>query len=126
MHDLVARGIPIGVLAYDNDVPAGWCSIAPRESYAGLSRSRKMPRATPVEVSTWSVLCFFIARPYRGYGLTETLLRGAIAYARSQGAQVIEAYPHDTAGSSSTHRGHSSVYEKVGFRREDTRWHLDV
>lgn len=126
MHDLVTGGTPIGVLAYDKQVPAGWCSIAPRESYGGLPRSRKMPRATPVEVPTWTVLCFFVARPYRGQGLTETLLVGAIDYARAQGATVIEAYPFDTAGNSSTHRGHSSVFAKLHFHREGARWHLDV
>ena len=126
MRDLVADGIPIGVLVYDKDVSAGWCSIAPRESYTGLLRSRKMPRVTPLAVPTWTVLCFFVARPYRGQSLTEMLLRSAVAYARSQGAQAIEAYPFDAAGNSSTHRGHSSVFEKVGFTSEGTRCHLDI
>ena len=126
MHDLVANDIPIGVLAYDKDVPAGWCSIAPRESYTSLNRSRKMPRVTPLDAATWTVLCFFVARLYRGKGLPATLLRSGVDYARAQGAQVIEAYPFDSVGNSSTHRGHSSVYESVGFRREGERWHLDI
>lgn len=124
MHKLVEAGTPIGVLAYDGDEPVGWCSIAPRETYVKLERSRTMPRATPPATSTWTVLCFFVARPHRKKGLTRALLRGAVAYARAQGAQVIEGYPFDTAGISSTHRGHSHAFKAARFRQEENRWSL--
>ena len=52
----VRRGIPIGVLAYRGDEPIGWCSIAPRESYVKLERSRTMPRVS--NAPTWTILCF--------------------------------------------------------------------
>ncbi len=54
MHDLVEHGTPIGLLAYDGDEPVGWCSVAPRESYQRLGRSRTMPRVEPDDVSTWT------------------------------------------------------------------------
>jgi hypothetical protein len=54
------------------------------------------------------------------------LLQGAIAYARAQGAKVLEGYPFDSAGISSTHRGHSKVFKKAGFRRDGRRWYLDL
>jgi GNAT superfamily N-acetyltransferase len=126
MHRLVKEGVPIGVLAYDGDTPVGWCSIAPRQTYAKLERSRTMPRVTPAEISTWTVLCFFVARSHRGAGITHALLQGAIAYARAQGAKVLEGYPFDSAGISSTHRGHSSVFRHAGFRRKGRRWSLDL
>jgi GNAT superfamily N-acetyltransferase len=126
MHRLVAGGTPIGVLAYRGDQPVGWCSVAPRESYVKLQRSRTMPRVTPTETSTWTVLCFFVPRTDRGQGITHALLRGAIAYARSRGAQVVEGYPFDTAGVTSTHRGHSSVYQAAGFRQDGRRWSLSL
>ena len=40
---LVKAGTPVGVLAFDGDEPVGWCSIAPRETYARLSRSHRTP-----------------------------------------------------------------------------------
>lgn len=125
MHRLVARATPIGVVAYDRDVPVGWCSIAPRETYAGLERSRTMPAVTP-EIATWSVLCFFVPRSRRKAGIVHALLRGAVAYARAHGARVIEGYPFDTAGVSSTHRGHSSVFKAARFRREGRRWFREL
>jgi GNAT superfamily N-acetyltransferase len=126
MRELVSRRVPIGVLAYEGDEPVGWCSIAPRETYVKLERSRTMPRATPPETPTWVVLCFFVTRQHRGRGITKALLRAAIAYARSQGARIVEGYPYDTAGVSSTHRGHSSVFKAARFRRDGSRWVLTL
>jgi GNAT superfamily N-acetyltransferase len=120
MQRLVERDTPIGVLAYEGDQVVGWCSVAPRESYVKLERSRTMPRVS--EAPTWVVLCFFVTRAARGRGLTRALLEGAVAYARAHGAKLIEGYPHDTAGTSATHRGHSGVFAESGFERDGPRW----
>jgi predicted GNAT family acetyltransferase len=122
MKRLVARATPIGVLAYERGAPVGWCSVAPRETYAKLERSRTMPRATPAGASTWTVLCFFVPRAHRAQGVAAALLHGAIAYARAAGGQVIEGYPFDTAGVSATHRGHSSLFEAARFEQDGKRW----
>ncbi len=126
MCSLVGAGTPVGVLAYDSDDPVGWCSVAPRETYARLTRSRTMPRATDAGTSTWTILCFFVPRGRRGQGVTSVLLDGALAYAAAEGAQVVEAYPWDTAGTSATHRGHSSVFAAAGFTRDGRRWTREV
>ena len=126
MRGLVHEATPIGVLAYDDGEPVGWCSIAPRETYVKLERSRTMPRVTAPETSTWTVLCFFVPRAARRKGVASALLRGAIAYARAEGAAEVEGYPFDTSGISSTHRGHSRVFAAAGFRRDGRRWALDL
>lgn len=126
MAGLVAAGTPVGVLAYEDGEPVGWCSVAPRESYAKLARSRTMPRVTPPAVATWTVLCFFVVRGRRRQGATRALLDGAVAYARERGAQVVEGYPFDSAGLSATHRGHSSAFAAAGFARDGRRWSLAV
>ena len=103
---LVRAATPIGVLAYVDGEPVGWCSIAPRESYVRLEKSRTMPRVTPPATPTWTVLCpSSSCRSRRGQGITGALLDGAVGYARQHGARVVEAYPFDIAGVSSTHRG---------------------
>jgi hypothetical protein len=51
---------------------------------------------------------------------------GVLAYARSQGARVLEGYPFDTAGINSTHRGHSTLFKEAGFRRQGRRWALEL
>src|SRR5262245_12889778 len=96
MRSLVASATPVGVLAYDAGEPVGWCSIAPRQTYVRLERSRTMPRATPPDTCTWTVLCFFVKRSHRARSITRELLEGAVAYARARGAEVVEGYPFDT------------------------------
>jgi GNAT superfamily N-acetyltransferase len=121
----IAEGVPVGVLAYSRDEPVGWCSIAPRATYAKLARSRTMPVA---DVQAWTLLCLFVKRAHRGQGVTKALVAGALRYARANGATVVEAYPWDTAGLSpvgpAAHWGHSSVFAAAGFRREGEtrRW----
>jgi GNAT superfamily N-acetyltransferase len=124
MASLVEAGTPIGVLAYEGDVPVGWCSVAPRETYARLARSRTMARATPEDASTWTVLCFFVPGDHRHRSIARALLRGAVAYARKSRARFVEGYPFDTAGISSTHRGHSSIFAAEGFEQHGSRWEL--
>jgi GNAT superfamily N-acetyltransferase len=122
MRRNVESGVPVGVLAFKGDEPIGWCSVAPRETYVRLERSRTMPRATPAATPTWTIVCFFVARAHRNQHVTRALLEGAVAYARRQGAEVVEGYPFDTAGVSSTHRGHSKLFAAAGFGPEGTRW----
>jgi GNAT superfamily N-acetyltransferase len=121
MRRSVDSGMPIGVVACKGDEPIGWCSVAPRETYVRLERSRAMPRATPPATSTWTILCFFVARPHRNQHVAQALLEGAVAYARQHGAEVVEGYPFDTSGVSSTHRGHSTMFASAGFKIDGKR-----
>ena len=88
---LVDAGSPPGLIGYRGKVPVGWVSIGPREGYARLTRS---PVMKPVDDQpVWSVICFVVPSQYRGQGIARALLDGAIAYARKQGATLVEAYP---------------------------------
>jgi GNAT superfamily N-acetyltransferase len=123
MRGLIERGTPVGVLAYDGDEPVGWCSVAPRETYPRLDRSRVMPRISPEP--TWTVLCFFLRRSHRRTGISRILLKGAVEYAKASGARFVEAYPLDTAGITSLFRGRSSVFKALGFQQDGSRWWID-
>jgi GNAT superfamily N-acetyltransferase len=82
-----------GVLAYVDGKAVGWCSIGPREDFAALEGSRVFKRTDDQPV--WSIVCFYVAKGYRRQGMMAALLRGAVEYARSQGATIIEGYPND-------------------------------
>lgn len=87
----VQTGRPPGVLAYVEGNAAGWCAIAPRAEYDYLSRSRVL---RPVDDrAVWSVSCLFVAKSYRGRGLSVKLLRAAVEMAGKGGAEVVEGYP---------------------------------
>ncbi len=121
LRGFLERGVPLGLIAVENNEAVGWCSTAPRESFARLDRSRTMPRVS--SVPTWTINCLFIKKEWRGQGLAVQLVKAAVAYARRSGAAEIEAYPYDTAGISSTHQGRSAVYSECGFvPGEGRRW----
>jgi GNAT superfamily N-acetyltransferase len=90
---LTAAPIAPGVLAYLDGQPAGWCSIAPRENYLALERSRILKPVDDQPV--WSVVCFYVPRKFRQQGMMTALLRGAVSYAQKHVAKIIEGYPTD-------------------------------
>ncbi len=110
---LVRAGTPVGILAYCEGMPIGWCSIAPRESYAALERYRALPRVD--DAAVWSVVCLFVDRHYRRQGLTGQLLSAAVDYARAQDAPAVEGYPVEPDAASYTFMGTPETYRRAGF-----------
>lgn len=111
------EGTPPGVLAYIDGQPAGWCSIAPRDSYHRLTHSRTIPVVDDLPV--WSLVCFAVLAPFRRRGVARTLLRGAVEYAFASGAPAVEAYPMQTTGqrvsTTLSYVGFASLFESEGF-----------
>jgi GNAT superfamily N-acetyltransferase len=122
LQRLTRRDHAPGVLAYQDGAPVGWCSIGPREEFAALKVPRSLKQVDGQTV--WSIVCFFVAQTARRSGLMAALLRGAVAYARQQGARIIEGFPVDMqapsiAGKSLTgysgFTGIASVFHEAGF-----------
>jgi len=88
---LVESDAPLGVIAYSNDKPVGWCSASPRESLERLKTSRYFKPIDDAEV--WSISCLYILPEQRRKGLSAQLIREACLFARDQGAKIIESYP---------------------------------
>jgi GNAT superfamily N-acetyltransferase len=114
LERLVRAGRAVGVLAYAGREPIGWCSIAPRDSYAGLERYRALPRIDDCPV--WSVACFFVASKFRRQGVTLGLLQAAVSYARSRGAEIVEGYPVEPDSGLYTYMGSPTAFRAAGFR----------
>lgn len=123
LQTTVCRGKPIGVLGYIDGNPIGWCSVAPRESYPRLERSKTIRRID--DKRTWSVVCFFLKRSFRRGKHSLALLKGAVAYAKDQSAEVVEGYPVEPAidkngnlnyDVSYRFMGYVSTYKKAGFK----------
>jgi GNAT superfamily N-acetyltransferase len=113
LAELVRQDKPVGVLACLDDQPVAWCSIAPRETYRGLERYRALPRID--EKPVWAVVCFYVDASVRRQGLTLGLLKAAVEYAVSQGAQVVEGYPVEPGAHLYTYMGSPATFEKAGF-----------
>ena len=123
---IVDRGGVPGLIGYRDGEPVAWISLGPREEYRKLVRS---PVMKPVDDKpVWSVVCFYTAKAARGLGLSAAMLEGAAAYARAQGATLLEAYPVDKPGRGDDDNlwfGVKALYDRAGFvevaRRKPTR-----
>lgn len=108
---------PTGVLAYDGTTPVGWCGVGPRAQLHRLTRSRTMPSIDDIPV--WTVICFVVRSGHRRKGVAHALLDGAVSFARSHGAPVIEGYPADPGrgriNSSAAHVGTIGLFAAAGF-----------
>ena len=117
LKTIVDSGEIPGLLAYTGDQPVGWCSVGPRDVFPALDRSPILKRVDDSPV--WSVVCFFIAKPYRRQGLMVALIQAAVDFARQNGAKLLEAYPEDPgddhAYDSSAFTGLAAAFRKVGF-----------
>lgn len=105
----IKNGTPIGLLAYSNNEPIGWCAVAPREAYKPLGGDETKDQV-------WSVVCFFIKRDFRGQSLTNLLLEEAIEYAKNHGAKYIEGYPVAPDSPSYRFMGFKSTFKKANFK----------
>lgn len=120
-----SRGRPPGLLGYVESTPVGWVQVGPRDEFPTIGRSRLLK---PVdEIETWSINCFVVRTGHRKRGVGAGLLEAAIAFAKDEGATVIEAYPVDGERASAVDYftgtiGMFDVHEFVEIiRRNDTR-----
>jgi len=131
MKRIVESGEVPGIIAYVEGEPAGWCSVAPRDAYPTLNRSRRFRRIDSEPV--WSIVCFYVSPSQRGTGLMASLVWAARDYAVSQGARIVEAYPREPERLSTTmaYMGVVPAFAKAGFvevrrlspRQAIVRWH---
>ncbi len=106
----VDAGTPIGILAYQEEEPSAWCSIAPRASYSDLGGPGEAD-----DPKVWSIVCLFVKRDLRGQGIGPQLVEAAIKTARKHGAKVVEAYPVDPDSPSYRFMGFVPLFAKAKF-----------
>ncbi len=113
---LCSREIAPGVLGYEDGEVVGWAALAPRAELP-FARSRKIPHVDQLPV--WSVWCIRARPGHRGKGISHAMLAGAVSYARSQRAPVIEGYPVDNKGKkvdpTMAYVGTRDLFERAGF-----------
>jgi GNAT superfamily N-acetyltransferase len=114
---IVKSGISPGIIAYDGQVPVGWCALEPRENYPTLAKSRSLKPIDDKPV--WSITCFFVTKSHRRKGLSVALLEAAARFAKKRKAQILEGYPsvvrkNDVPGPF-IWTGTESAFKKAGF-----------
>jgi GNAT superfamily N-acetyltransferase len=113
-REVVERGPPPGLLAFDGDVAVGWCQLTPRDTLPWLDHVWRLERVDDVPV--WSLSCLYVRKGYRRRGVTSALIVAALEAARRAKAPALEAYPLDadlTPSASGT--GYASTFARAGF-----------
>jgi predicted GNAT family acetyltransferase len=120
----IEAGPPPGLLAFEDGQAVGWMQIGPRADVPeGNNQGRGSAPADPADAAdpaVWAISCFFIRTRVRGKGVTHRLVEGGIAFARANGARLVEACPMDLSKDSRSiglFVGSSRVFEKAGFER---------
>lgn len=114
-REVVRRGPPPGLLAFDGDRAVGWCQLTPRAALPWLDRAWRLRRVDIKPV--WSISCFYVRKGYRRQGVTSALIQAALKAARRANAPALEAYPLDaklTPSASGT--GYASTFAHAGFK----------
>lgn len=128
LKGLVYSGKIPGILAYSEGQPIGWCAVAPREAFPRLKGSRILRQVDDKPV--WSVVCFFVAKAFRGKGMSVRLLDAALNHVRRQGGNIVEGYPVEPnrdwrPPDPFVYTGLASAFRRAGFvevcRRSRTR-----
>ena len=120
LRDQVIEGH--GLLAYLDDEPVGWCSVAPRSDYAYLRQTTWKGRTEDKgDPGIWAVTCFVTRAGFRRQGVSRALVGGTVDLARAGGARAVEAYPMKPAPGKDVpwgemHVGALSAFLAAGFR----------
>ena len=122
LHTLVQSGVVPGLVGYQASQPVAWVSVAPREDFSSLERSRTLKRLD--DQAVWSIVCFYVAKSARKSGCMLTAIRAAVEYARRNGAKLVEAYPtvvdkHHAPGD--LYMGSLATFLKAGFTDVEMR-----
>jgi len=114
---IVDSGNAPGILAFLGKEPVGWCSVAPREEFSSLERSPVLKRLDDQPV--WSIVCFYVGKGFRGHGIAEALIGGALDYVKRNGGFIVEAYPtppkKTPLAPASSYMGLPAMFARSGF-----------
>lgn len=127
MKKIIQSGKIPGILAFIRGQPVAWCSVAPREHFPSLARSRILKPLD--ELPVWSISCLFVEKQHRRTGISTQLITAAVEHVNKQGGTIVEAYPvepkKDKTPDVFVWTGLASAYIRAGFvecaRRSETR-----
>jgi GNAT superfamily N-acetyltransferase len=117
LFGLVKTGAEPGIIAYVDERPAAWVSVAPRTAFDRLNRSRNF--APLDDIPVWAVNRFVVAKTFQRQGLMSQLAGFAAEFAFAKGAPGVEAYPIEPSEKSSAadlYLGTVAAFKAAGYR----------
>ena len=130
---MVRGGKISGYLAFDKDIPVGWCNVNDRMNYYRVGEfdldhltTDRAPSDCQQKGQIKSLVCFEISPEYRGRGLATLLLTRACNDAQAQGYCFMEAYPTEGAIQRLAFTGPLRLYLKAGFEEYSRSGHTII
>ncbi|SNR53319.1 Acetyltransferase (GNAT) family protein [Haloechinothrix alba] len=115
LRSLVHGGEHTGLLAYRDDQPVEWVSVAPREQFARLLRTSQF-KPKDEDTGGFVISCFAVDRTTHGHGIGRALVDATVRYALDAGATAVEAYP----GEPTDYKGKLDWFLDYGFEATRT------
>ena len=114
-----AEALPMGVLAYLDGAPVGWCAAGPRARFERALHTTVLRAHDPAEDdAVWLVPCFFVRVGHRRQGIMRALLERAVDLAEEHGATAVEGFPlagEARRGSGDAYLGVEPLFASSGF-----------
>ena len=116
----VLEGRTHAALVYDGPNAVGWCQFGPTDELPRIKHKQEYENGLTT-LPDWKITCFFVDRDYRKKGVASHALEGALAEIARLGGGVVESYPEDVEGrttsSSFIYNATLSIFERKGFQR---------
>jgi GNAT superfamily N-acetyltransferase len=107
-------------LVFDAASCIGWCQFGSPGELPAIHHGRAYAEGLE-RLPDWRITCFFVDKAYRGQGVGNLALKGALKEIRSLGGGRVESYPEDAAGrkvsAAFLHNGAMAMFERAGFKR---------
>ncbi|UCC44986.1 MAG: GNAT family N-acetyltransferase [Candidatus Zixiibacteriota bacterium] len=116
---LVESGKARGILAFDGNHTVGWCSFGRRVEFPRTETVKAYRRADISRL--WAINCFYLARGYRGIGLSRQLAEAAVRAIKRRKGKLVEAYPVTLTKDGKklpaafSYTGPEAVFRRLGF-----------
>jgi GNAT superfamily N-acetyltransferase len=115
----VREGTAHAALVYDGTTCVGWCQFGSPAELARIKHLRVYQEGLTV-LPDWRITCFFVDKAYRGRGVSEAALAGALQEIARLGGGTVESYPESVEGrtvsASFLYNGRLSTFERQGFQ----------
>ncbi len=116
----VREGRAHAALVFADKTAVGWCQFGSVDELPRIKHKRDYLNDL-IQLPDWRITCFFVDRDYRGQGVADIALEGALHEIARLGGGTVESYPEDVAGRSVSgsflHNGTLSLFERQGFQR---------
>ena len=113
--------LPVGPLAYRDDVAVGWTRVVPRSTLPGITENRALARILDEDPDAWWVSCSSCAANTAGAASGQRCSRPRWTGRLEHGASVLDGHPVDTNGLAGTpspsaiFTGTLDMFQRAGF-----------